>query len=80
MLHEPCCPLLRHCCNPPYGERWWLYILPQFLSNRTRPITHKVIFFGAGAGGGGGGGEISVPVFTLRILGLKFLKLFCAFL
>ena len=28
----------------------------------------------------GGGGEISVPVFTLRILGLKFIKLFCAFL
>ena len=38
-----------------------------FLSNRTRPITHKVIFFGRG--GGGGGGEISVPVFKLRILG-----------
>ena len=27
-----------------------------------------------------GVGEISVPVFTLRILGLKFIKLFCAFL
>ena len=23
-----------------------------FLSNRTRPITHKVIFFGRGGGGG----------------------------
>ena len=26
--------------------RWRLYILPQFLSNLTRPITHKVIFWG----------------------------------
>ena len=32
--------------------RWRLYILPQFLSNLTRPITHKVIF------GWGKGGEI----------------------
>ena len=43
--------------NPPYGKRWRLYILPQFLSNLTRPITHKVIFFFAG-GGEGRGGEI----------------------
>ena len=39
----------------------------------------KSYFFGGG-GGGGGGGEISVPLFTLHILGLKFIKLFCAFL
>ena len=38
--------------NPPYGKRWRLYILPQFLSNLTRPITHKVIFGGGGGGGG----------------------------
>ena len=45
-----------------------LYILPQFLSNLTRPITHKVIFF--------------VPVIaTLPILGLKSIKLFlCVFI
>ena len=35
--------------DPPYGKRWRLYILPQFLSNLTRPIT----FYG-----GGGGSEI----------------------
>ena len=33
--------------NPPYGKRWRLYIFPQFLSNLTRPITHKVIFWEA---------------------------------
>ena len=38
----------------------------------------KSYFWGGGVGGGGG--EISVPVFTLHILGLKFIKLFCAFL
>ena len=36
--------------NPPYGKRWRLYILPQFLSNLTRPITHKVIFWWGGEG------------------------------
>ena len=69
--------------NPPYGKRWRLYILPQFLSNLTRPITHKVIyiyiyiffFFW------GGGGAKFVPVIaTLPILGLKFIKLFSTFL
>ena len=55
--------------------RWRLYILPQFLSNLTRPITHKVMFFG-----GGVGGELSPVIATLPILGLKFIKLFCAFL
>ena len=59
---------------PPYGKRWRLYILPQFLSNLTRPITHKVIFWW-------GGRAKFVPVIaTLPILGLKFIKLFCAFL
>ena len=63
--------------NPPYGKRWRLYILPQFLSNLTRPITHKVIsiyiyiYFFFLAGGRGGGGAI---------LGLELIKLFCAFL
>ena len=49
-----CKPLetLIKLCNSPYGRRWRLYILPQFLSNLTGPITHKVIFCG------GGGGEI----------------------
>ena len=61
--------------NPPYEKRWRLYILPLFLSNVIRPITHKVIFFFLG------GGAKFVPVIvTLRILGLKFIKLFCAFL
>ena len=32
--------------NPPYRKRWRLNILPQFLSNITQPITHKVIFWG----------------------------------
>ena len=40
----------------------------------------KSYSFGGGGVGRGGGGEISVPVFTLHILGLKFIKLFCAFL
>ena len=32
--------------NPPYGKRWRLYILPQYLANLTQPIsTLKVIFF-----------------------------------
>ena len=52
-----------------------LYILPQFLSNLTRPITHKVIFFF-----GGGGGIFAPVIATLPILGLKFIKLFYAFL
>ena len=48
-----CKPLetLIKLCNSPYGRRWRLYILPQFLSNLTGPITHKVIFCGGGAGG-----------------------------
>ena len=33
-------------CNPPYGKRRQLYILPQFLSNLTRQVTNKVIFWG----------------------------------
>ena len=37
--------------NPPYGKRWRQYILPQFLSNLTLPIKHKVIFWGERAGG-----------------------------
>ena len=41
--------------NPSYGKIWRRYILPQFLSNLTRPITHKVMFF---LGGGRGGGII----------------------
>ena len=58
-------------CNPPYRKRWQLYILPQFLSNLTRPITHKDIYIYI----------FFVPVIaTLPILGLKFIKLFCAFL
>ena len=32
--------------NPLYRKRWRLNILPQFLSNITQPITHKVIFWG----------------------------------
>jgi len=24
--------------NPPYGKRWHLYILPQYLANLTQPI------------------------------------------
>ena len=61
--------------SPPYGKRWRLYILPQFLSNLTRPITHKVIFLG-----GGGEAEFVPVIATLPVLGLKFIKLFCAFL
>ena len=42
-----------------------------------RSITHKVIF----EGGGREGRAKFVPVIaTLPILGLKFIKLFCAFL
>ena len=37
--------------NPPYGKRCRLYILQQFLSNLTWPITHKVIFWGEGVEG-----------------------------
>ena len=56
-------------------------ILPQFLSNLTRPITHKVIYIYSFFLGGGEGGSKFVPVIsTLPILGLKFIKLFCAFL
>ena len=53
-LTNSCKPLetLIKLCNPPYGKRWRLCILPQILSNLTGPITHKVIFFF------GGGGEI----------------------
>ena len=40
----------------------------------------KSYFLAGEAGRGGGGSEIIVPVFTLRILGLKFIKFFCAFL
>ena len=33
-------------CNPPYGKRWQLYILPQYLASLTKPIgTQKAIFF-----------------------------------
>ena len=74
-MHVQSCRLA-HKTNPPYGKRWRLYILQQFLSNLTRPITHNVIFFF-----GGGGGAKFVPVIaTLPILGLKLIKLFCAFL
>ena len=70
-------PLIFLGYNPPYGKRWRPYILPQFLSNLTRPITHKVIYIFFW----GGGGSKFIPVIaTLPILGLKFIKLFCAFL
>ena len=26
--------------NPPYGKRWRLYILPQYLANITEPLAH----------------------------------------
>ena len=47
-------PLIFLGYNPPYGKRWRLYILPQFLSNLTWPITHKVIYIFFFFGGGGG--------------------------
>ena len=32
-------------CNPPYGKKWQLYILPQYFENLTQPIgTQKAIF------------------------------------
>ena len=32
--------------NPPYGKRWRLYILPQYLANLTQPIdTESHIFW-----------------------------------
>ena len=75
-LHvQSCC--LAHKTNPPCGKRLRLYILPQSLSNLTRPITHNVIFF---LGGGGRGAKFVPVIATLPILGLKFIKLFCAFL
>ena len=30
--------------NPPYRKIWWLYILPQFVSNLTQLIIHEVNF------------------------------------
>ena len=42
------------------------------VSNRTRPVIHKVIF----GGGGGGEGKFVPVIATLPILGLKFIKLF----
>ena len=47
-------PLIFLGYNPPYGKRWRLNILPQFLSNVTRAITHKVIIFFFFWGGGAG--------------------------
>ena len=49
--------------NPPYGKRWRLYILPQFLSNLTRPITHKVLFLEGGRAGGCCNSNIAYPRF-----------------
>ena len=60
-------------------KRWRLYILQQFLSNLNGRLHIKSYL---GGGGGGGRGRVKfVPVIaTLPILGLKFMKLFCAFL
>ena len=58
-------------------KRWRLYILQQFLSNLNGRL-HIKSYLG---GGGGRGRAKFVPVIaTLPILGLKFMKLFCAFL
>ena len=57
--------------NPPYGKRWRLYILPQYLANLTQPIgTLKVIFFT----------KFFLVLIVLCMLDLKFSKVFCAFL
>ena len=51
--------------DPPYGKRWRLYILPQFLSNLTRPITHKVILRGRGGEVRPCNGNIAYPWFKV---------------
>ena len=57
--------------NPPYGKRWWLYILPQYLANLTEPLAHIESHILAKF----------IPVLTkLCIQGLKFSDLFFAFL
>ena len=74
-------PLIFLGYNPPYGKRWRLNILPQFLSNVTRAITHKVIIFFFFLGGGGRGQIRPCYIATLPILGLKFIKLsLCVFM
>ena len=55
-------------------KRWRLYILPQFLSNLNGRLHIKSYL------GGGGGAKFVLVIATLPILGLKFIKLFCAFL
>ena len=57
-------------------KRWRLYILQQSLSNLNGRLHIKSYL------GGAGRGRVKfVPVIaTLPILGLKFMKLFCAFL
>ena len=53
--------------NPPYGKRWRLYILPQYLANLTQPIgTLKVIFFT----------KFFLVLTVLCMLDLKFSKVF----
>ena len=57
--------------NPPYGKRWRLYILPQYLANRTEPLAHTENYILAKF----------IPVLAkLCMQGLKFSDLFCAFL
>ena len=70
-------PVATWCYQSVLWKKMAAVLLPQFLSNLTRPITHKVIFR---AGGWGGGAKFVAIMATLPILCLKFIKLFCAFL
>ena len=55
--------------NPPYGKRWLLYILLQYLTNLIEPLAHIECHILAKF----------IPVITkLCMQGLKFSDLFCA--
>ena len=57
--------------NPPYGKRWRLYILPQYLAHLTEPLAHVQSHMFTQV----------IPVLTkLCMQDLKFLDLFCVFL